>query len=556
MLLKIIDVQKVGRFEKLKSPSSLQFSNTTLIFGENGWGKSTIADILRSFNLGQPEIIRGRETLATGGTQKVTLLFEGSRKASFEDGAWTGTPPPIAVFDQTFVNENVYSGEIVSHDHLKRQYGLVVGAEGVKILHGIQQTEATEREIREKLKEQEQSIQTITSELGLPRMSASEFAALERLEDANAIIEAKEIELKRATERKQIQNATLPEPLPIPTSVADLKSTLERSVEGVAAEARERMQSHIAAHAKKDSDPPVAHETWLESGLAFSAEETCPFCGQALHDRELVELYGNYFSFSFKSLAEDVKKRRQTLARYDAGDFRKTVNATVRANTAAIENLTNLTKEAFLNQIDGAALTEQLEDAARLLDVAFQEKLEDLVSAPDLAPYDDAFSVWDEARNSIETYNRAVCDYQDKIKRIRDAQESANVEVLTQALAILKARVRRHSTETEATVVAYTRLVAEQTRLKKLKEKQRSELKKYSDKVTSRLGETINSYLKRLGAGFRIKYDPPNFQGSEPATTYGVIINETRVSPRSDDLATPSFRNTLSTGDKSVLAVA
>ena len=66
----------------------------------------------------------------------MTLLFEGSRKASFEDGAWTGTPPPIAVFDQTFVNENVYSGEIVSHDHLKRQYGLVVGAEGVKILHG------------------------------------------------------------------------------------------------------------------------------------------------------------------------------------------------------------------------------------------------------------------------------------------------------------------------------------------------------------------------------------------------------------------------------------
>jgi hypothetical protein len=41
-LQKIIDIQKVGRFEKLTVPGSLRFSPGTLVFGENGWGKPTL----------------------------------------------------------------------------------------------------------------------------------------------------------------------------------------------------------------------------------------------------------------------------------------------------------------------------------------------------------------------------------------------------------------------------------------------------------------------------------------------------------------------------------
>lgn len=57
---KIIDIQKVGRFEKLTAPGSLRFSTGTLIFGKNGWGKSTLADILRSLTRNHPDIIERR----------------------------------------------------------------------------------------------------------------------------------------------------------------------------------------------------------------------------------------------------------------------------------------------------------------------------------------------------------------------------------------------------------------------------------------------------------------------------------------------------------------
>lgn len=90
-LQKIIDIQNVGRFEKLTVPGGLCFSRVTTMFGENGWGKSTLADILRSLALNQPAIIKGRETLATGGQQKVLLLIDG-QQSTFDGAAWTGSP--------------------------------------------------------------------------------------------------------------------------------------------------------------------------------------------------------------------------------------------------------------------------------------------------------------------------------------------------------------------------------------------------------------------------------------------------------------------------------
>ena len=76
--------------------------------------------------------------------------------------------------------------------------------------------------------------------------------------------------------------------------------------------------------------------------------------------------------------------------------------------------------------------------------------------------------------------------------------------------------------------------------------------------ITETLGKTINSYLSRLNAGFRIDYKEPNYQGKEPAANYQILINDVPVLPRStsNNLAEASFRNTMSAGDKSTLALA
>jgi wobble nucleotide-excising tRNase len=553
-LQKIIDIQKVGRFDKLSAPGGLRFSEVTLVYGENGWGKSTIADIMRSLTRQQPAIIKGRETLATGGQQKVILLVD-NQQCAFDGSAWTGAPPRIAVFDQTFINENIYSGDIVSLDHLKRQYGLVVGADGVALIGQLQDSDKEQKEVAQALKEKEQFLQATASALGLPGMSAADFAALAVLADADTAIAEKKKEVRRATEKEQIRSATLPQPLPVPTLSAELTTALARTVEGVASDLYRRLQDHIALHAPS-KPPPVAHEVWLESGLAFASSQGCPYCGQELRDRSLLDLYRNYFSDAYKALASEVKQRRQTLERYTRGEFRQAIKTKFDANRVAVENLKTLTGEDCDASLDVSGIAVKLEAAAATLDRALQRKQEDLVSAVATSEYETAARQWDDERAAVAAYNNQIVAFGERIEAVRRAQANANLDSLKNELAFLQARKTRHEVDTATIVTKRQELLDRQSALKKKKDELRDQLTAHTKRVTEGLGKTVNAYLDRLGAGFRIDYQQPNYKGSEPAAAYSILINQTPVSPRAEDIAAPSFKNTLSSGDKSLLALA
>jgi wobble nucleotide-excising tRNase len=86
MLTEVKYVQNVGRFEKASPLANAGFGPCTLVFGENGWGKSTLADILRSLTTNNPAIVLGRKTLAGGREQKAVLRIDG-QPAVFEKGA-------------------------------------------------------------------------------------------------------------------------------------------------------------------------------------------------------------------------------------------------------------------------------------------------------------------------------------------------------------------------------------------------------------------------------------------------------------------------------------
>ena len=129
-------IQNIGRFETAKRTYGATFGPCTLVFGENGWGKSTLADILRSLTTNNPAILAGRTTVDAEAPPRAVLRF-GTQNAVFENGAWAGPRPRIAVYDSAFINANVFSGDVVSADHLKNQYGLVVGEEGVRRVRRI-----------------------------------------------------------------------------------------------------------------------------------------------------------------------------------------------------------------------------------------------------------------------------------------------------------------------------------------------------------------------------------------------------------------------------------
>jgi wobble nucleotide-excising tRNase len=557
-LEKIIDIQKVGCFERLRVPSGLRFSKVTLVFGENGWGKSTIADILRSLTTDDPRILCGRETLASAGNQKVVLLIDG-RQAEFDGARWQGVCPKVAVYDQIFVNQNVFSGDTVSHDHLKRQYGLVVGEAGVRLMREIISLDAESRDINAAIRKSERALQAAVTTLGLTNATVDQFVALGADNNIDELIAEKEKQVQRAARTDEIKKTALPEGIPLPSEAEPFRAALTDTIEGVADDAYQRMRAHIESHRSTAlGQGSLTHEGWLEAGLAFKPDDPCPYCGQVLRDRVLVDAYQSFFSEAYKTRAQKIKRFRATLQRHSNGEFAGAVRQALRNVDAVATTWKTLAEVKPPDITFPEDALKELRASAEELDKVFEAKQADLVTAIADEAFEQPLARWEAVRLSLSEINSIIAAYNTDLEQIKKAQEGKDLEGLNRELVIQKARKRRFEKDIVADIDERQAATKRKGEIDKEKREKRAALTRHTTKVTDGLGTTINAYLDRLGAGFRIDYRHPDYRGKEPAAAYNILINNVPVPPRAtnDDIAKPTFKNTLSAGDKSVLALA
>ena len=86
LIQKIVKIENVGRFAKLTSSGDVIFRKLTLLYGENGHGKTTVAGILRSLSTGDPAYLAERATLGAVGGQVVHILLSTNAVAKFSGG--------------------------------------------------------------------------------------------------------------------------------------------------------------------------------------------------------------------------------------------------------------------------------------------------------------------------------------------------------------------------------------------------------------------------------------------------------------------------------------
>lgn len=183
-------------------------------------------------------------------------------------------------------------------------------------------------------------------------------------------------------------------------------------------------------------------------------------------------------------------------------------------------------------------------------------KLENVAEPLSGKDYSTALSDWCAGRGEIERYNAVIAQIVETITSVRDALDESQLPSLENELMMLNACKRRYERETVALIEKLDVAKQEKIALSEEKDRLREELNAHGKAITTKLGTTINDYLHRLNAGFRIDYREPDYRGKEPAASYQILINELPVSPRASEVDKPSFRNTLSTGDKSTLALA
>jgi len=103
MLEKVVEIKNIGRFSNYAAKGDVTFRKLTLIYAENGRGKTTLCAILRSLQSRQPEFISERQTLGATEAPFVHIRLNNT-DYKFDGNAWTNSHPDILIFDSVFVN--------------------------------------------------------------------------------------------------------------------------------------------------------------------------------------------------------------------------------------------------------------------------------------------------------------------------------------------------------------------------------------------------------------------------------------------------------------------
>ncbi len=189
MIKRLQLLRNVGLFDSVDEGSDIALAPLTLIYAENGRGKSTLAAILRSLATGDPIPIAERRRLSAAHPPHVVLDCDGDAAAAvFQNNVWTRTVPNMAVFDDVFIDQNVHSGLAVGAEHRQKLHELILGSQAVVLNQQLQQTIELIEDYNSELRIKGASIPE-----GLRGgLSVEEFCALPRRADIDEALQGTE----------------------------------------------------------------------------------------------------------------------------------------------------------------------------------------------------------------------------------------------------------------------------------------------------------------------------------------------------------------------------
>jgi wobble nucleotide-excising tRNase len=551
MLRKIIVIKNVGRFVSYSATGDVELKRYNLVFAENGRGKTTLCAILRSLQSGDSSYILGRTTLGGTAPAEIKVLLSDGNTSIFDNAAWTVTVPDIAIFDSTFVSENVHSGDVVDIDHRRNLYSVIVGKLGVILAEAIDHLDGASREKSSEIREKSGAIQAFAG--GIPPDS---FVAIESDPQIDEKIDAKQQELEAVRQAAQIRSRNALERLSVPAFPrAAFEALLEKTFEGIAADAERRIDDQIHAH-----NMSTRGQSWLSEGVGYIHDGMgCPFCGQPLEGATaLIDAYRSFFSDGYNALRSEINVLRRQIEMIFGDREIAELGAIVVQNTAAIEfwaRFCHIAPPVY----EGSGPLEILRGlrvvVLALLDRKAATPLERIGID---APYTGACMRLLTAQQAVTTYNAGIDAANSVIESKRVATRTADLERVGRELSSLRAAKKRHEPEASRACADYAAALAAKKSIEEQKASVRKELDGYTKEVIGRYEQTINHLLEDFHAGFRIAGTSHGYPGGVASSSYQILINNVSVElgDSSTPFDMPSFKNTLSAGDKSTLALA
>jgi wobble nucleotide-excising tRNase len=548
-------IRNIGQFDSVSAGANIPLARLTVVYAENGRGKTTLAAVLRSLATGDPIPIAERRRLAAQHPPYAVLDCDGApSNAVFENNAWNRTVPNLVVFDDIFVDQNVYSGLAVEAGHRQSLHELVLGAQAVALNRQLQQFIAQIEDHNTALRNKASAIPA--AERGT--LSVDDFCALPARTEIDVAIEAAERNLAAVREQDPVRNTPIFDTLSLPAfDVPAIDNILEQSLPSLDAAAAAQVQVHLAGLGP-------GGETWIGEGMrhvpqpvAGTAMTTCPFCAQDLAGSPVINHYRVYFSAAYADLKRRVSDTLEQIIRTHGDDLPAAFERAVRV---AVERRQFWSRFCDLPEIaiDTATIVRDWRSAREAVAAALTAK-QAAPLEPMMLPQEAqaAVTAYQAQRQAIAVLSSALQQANEAIRVAKVQAAAGNPTAIAADLSRLKAVKARHTPITAALCDDYLTEKEDKKATELQRDLTRAALDQYRTTVFADYQTAVNLYLERFYATFRLdSVTSANTRGG-PACTYNVVINNTPVAVGgAQSPGEPSFRNTLSSGDRNSLALA
>lgn len=542
MLERVALVQGVGLLHDANG-SRHRCLKATLIYADNGRGKSTLASIMRSVSESDPAIINAYRTIDGTLPPKVTLHFGSGHQVTFQDDAWSEQRKELLVFDSDFVERNVHSGGVVNTNHRKNLLEVALGESAVPARKAVidATTAATKAD---------ELVQSLTGKLSgyHEGITLKEFEGLPEQADIDSLITDVQKRIKDAENAETIQAKPVPATVTEPVfNIEEVFSTLALSLENVHANAEAIVKEHISQLNKR------GFERWLSDGQQFGDGKKCPYCDQSIESNSLILAYQTHFNEAYNDLKKSVSLLETTV--------QTATSDGVIENIVGAVNLAATCSEGWADYVEPQRIAFDIEKASRSL-VALRTAIVSLAQLKAASPAEPLIATelkvkcqefWADFLSPVQATNSAIkaaATTIDNFKRQLSAEVPAELRVKLQRLEATKRRYQK------AVVALFNQLDAARVEAKKAEREKSDARQKFDTVMVELLGnyqKALNTILGKFGAGFTIEQFGGNFRGKGPRTEYGLRLRGKSVPLEGGP---PSFATALSDGDKRTLAFA
>lgn len=541
MLKKFVGIANVGRFLSYGASGDVQLAKLTLIFGENGKGKTTLTSIIRSLQTGDGNHINGRTRLPVNGTPEVKLLHSGGM-AEFTAGAWNASVADIEVFDAHFIDENVCSGLSIAHEHKRNLYRVIVGEQGVILSRKVDEIDGQIRGVNSELNDKKSEIRPHIAD----GSDVDKFVALAKSDTIDELIKKKEDEITALKSAVEIASKGSFTELYLPATPST--AILARTLEDLSKEAADAVAAHVRTL------PMRGAESWLQMGF-IDLKETCPFCAQPVDGIPLVASYQAYFSKAYNGLKDEIRQHQKGAGDNFGPDAVIAVQNTFNGNATHTEFWKRFF-EVKLGELELAELIQGFKDLHTRLTDRIKTKagspLEVVEAGVEL---ESALAAYSALSAKVTEYNTACRAMNLEVTDVKAKAKGGNLASALKDLALLKNTMKRHEPDVAKLCVEYLVLQARKLQLEADKITAKDALDTHSATIFGLYEASMNDHLTMFGADFRLKDTSANYQGGKPNSTYSLAINDCAVAVDGGH-GQHSFKTTLSGGDKSCLALA